>query len=192
MMSLLFRLGGSWLTRYRLHPLTPSVGHTSFPASRKPPAPATLHHHIATGENLRSLLSPGNESQITFQYFCPHFCSFSLLCHQALFLQGDAAGTCSEESFRWGIGSAKSSRAGTVVAAQVLGRASLIAQLVKNLPAKPETWVQSLGWEDPMEGKGYPLQYSGLENFTDCIVHGVTKSQPERLSLSAAGPTLPV
>ena len=27
------------------------------------------------------------------------------------------------------------------------------------------------------EGKGYPLQYSGLENSTDCIVHGVTKSQ---------------
>ena len=28
----------------------------------------------------------------------------------------------------------------------------------------------------PGEGKGYPLQYSGLENFMDCIVHGVTKS----------------
>ena len=26
------------------------------------------------------------------------------------------------------------------------------------------------------EGKGYSLQYSGLENSTDCIVHGVTKS----------------
>ena len=26
------------------------------------------------------------------------------------------------------------------------------------------------------EGKGYPLQYSGLENYMDCIVHGVTKS----------------
>ena len=26
------------------------------------------------------------------------------------------------------------------------------------------------------EGKGYPLQYSGLENTMDCIVHGVTKS----------------
>ena len=26
------------------------------------------------------------------------------------------------------------------------------------------------------EGKGYPLQYSGLENSKDCIVHGVTKS----------------
>ena len=30
-------------------------------------------------------------------------------------------------------------------------RASLIAQLVKNLPAMQETWVQSLGWEDPLE-----------------------------------------
>ena len=29
----------------------------------------------------------------------------------------------------------------------------------------------------PGEGKGYPLQYSGLENSLDCIVHGVTKSQ---------------
>ena len=45
-----------------------------------------------------------------------------------------------------------------------------MAQLVPNLPAMQETWVQSLGWEDsPGEGKGYPLQYSGLEN---PIVHG--------------------
>ena len=29
--------------------------------------------------------------------------------------------------------------------------ASLVAQLVKNLPAIWETWVQSLGWEDPLE-----------------------------------------
>ena len=28
---------------------------------------------------------------------------------------------------------------------------SLVAQLVKNLPAIRETWVQSLGWEDPLE-----------------------------------------
>ena len=28
----------------------------------------------------------------------------------------------------------------------------------------------------PGDGKGYPLQYSGLENPMDCIVHGVTKS----------------
>ena len=37
----------------------------------------------------------------------------------------------------------------------------------------------------PGEGKGYPLQYSGLENSTDCIVHGITKSDTaEQISLS--------
>ena len=30
-------------------------------------------------------------------------------------------------------------------------RASLVAQLVKNLPAMRDTWVQSLGWEVPLE-----------------------------------------
>ena len=29
----------------------------------------------------------------------------------------------------------------------------------------------------PGEGKSYPLQYSGLENSMDCLVHGVAKSQ---------------
>ena len=29
--------------------------------------------------------------------------------------------------------------------------ASLVAQLVKNLPAMQETWIPSLGWEDPLE-----------------------------------------
>ena len=31
------------------------------------------------------------------------------------------------------------------------GRASLMAQMVKNLPAMHETWVRSLGQEDPLE-----------------------------------------
>ena len=31
------------------------------------------------------------------------------------------------------------------------GRASLVAQLVKNRPEMQEIWVQSLGWEDPLE-----------------------------------------
>ena len=39
-----------------------------------------------------------------------------------------------------------------------------------------ETWVRLLGWRSPREGKGYPLQYSGLENFMDCVVHGVAKN----------------
>ena len=46
-------------------------------------------------------------------------------------------------------------------------------RLVKNPPAMQETWVPSLGWEDsPGEGKGYPLQYPGLENSMDCIPWG--------------------
>ena len=32
-----------------------------------------------------------------------------------------------------------------------LSWASLVAQMIKNLPAMLETWVQSLGWEDPLE-----------------------------------------
>ena len=95
--------------------------------------------------------------------------------------------------------------------------ASLVAQLVKNLPAMQETLIRFLGWEDswernrlpipvflgffggsdgkesacnvgdlrsipglgrsPEEGKGYPLQCSGLENFMDYTVHGVAKHQ---------------
>ena len=41
-------------------------------------------------------------------------------------------------------------------------------------------WIPGLG-RPPEEGKGYLLQYSGLENSMDCIVHGVTESRP-RLS----------
>ena len=32
-----------------------------------------------------------------------------------------------------------------------LGWASLVAKMVKNLPAMQVTWVRSLGWEDPLE-----------------------------------------
>ena len=44
-----------------------------------------------------------------------------------------------------------------------------MVQLVKNPPVMQETWVQSLGWEDPLEKR--KAQYSGLENSMDCIVH---------------------
>ena len=55
---------------------------------------------------------------------------------------------------------------------------SFVAQLVNNPPAIQETWGLIPGLErSPGEGKGYPLQYSGLENSMDCIIHGVTKSQ---------------
>ena len=39
--------------------------------------------------------------------------------------------------------------------------ASLVAQLVKNPPAMQETWVRSLGWEDPLE-KGKAIHSSIL------------------------------
>ena len=32
-----------------------------------------------------------------------------------------------------------------------MGQASLVAQIVKNLPGMRETWGPSLGWEDPLE-----------------------------------------
>ena len=54
--------------------------------------------------------------------------------------------------------------------------------VVKNLPARWETWVRSLGWEDsPGEGNGDPVQHSCLENPVDrgawrATVHGVAKS----------------
>ena len=45
------------------------------------------------------------------------------------------------------------------------GRASPAAQIVQNLPAMQDTWVQFLGEEGPLEKRmnGYPLQYSCLE-----------------------------
>ena len=58
-----------------------------------------------------------------------------------------------------------------------------MAQLIKNLPAMQETWVQALGQEDPLEnGNGTPLQYPCLENPMDggawqATVHEVAKSQ---------------
>ena len=33
----------------------------------------------------------------------------------------------------------------------IIPRASLVAQTVQNLPAMRETWVRSLGWEEPLE-----------------------------------------
>ena len=61
-------------------------------------------------------------------------------------------------------------------------RASLVAQLVKNLPVMQETLVQSLGWEDPLEGMPahssilawrIPMDRGAWQD----TVHGVAKSQ---------------
>ena len=53
--------------------------------------------------------------------------------------------------------------------------ASLVAQLVKKLPAIQETWIRSLGWEDPLE-KG-KATHSSILAWRILYSHGVTKSQ---------------
>ena len=61
--------------------------------------------------------------------------------------------------------------------------ASMVAQMVKNLPAVQETWVRSLDWEDPLE-EGMATHYIILAWRTPMdreawweADHGVTKSQ---------------
>ena len=59
--------------------------------------------------------------------------------------------------------------------------ASLVAQIVKNPPAMQETWVQCLGWEDPLE-EGMATHSSIAwrvpmdRGVWWAIVHGVAKS----------------
>ena len=65
-----------------------------------------------------------------------------------------------------------------------LSWASLVAEMVKNRPVMKETWVQSLGWEDPLE-EGMATHSSilawtipmGREVSWTTVHWGVTKSQ---------------
>ena len=63
-----------------------------------------------------------------------------------------------------------------------LAWASLVAQSVKNLPVMLETWVQSLGWEEPLEeGMASPSGIRAWSVSRDrgawwATVHGVAKS----------------
>ena len=61
--------------------------------------------------------------------------------------------------------------------------ASLVVQMVKNLPAMRETWVRSLGWEDALE-EGTTTHSSTLawriptdRGAWRATVHGVTESR---------------
>ena len=59
-----------------------------------------------------------------------------------------------------------------------------MAQLVKTLPEMRETWVRSLGWEDPLE-KGKATHSSILAWRIPWTIHGAADSDTtERLSLS--------
>ena len=58
--------------------------------------------------------------------------------------------------------------------------ASLVAQLVKNLPALQETWVQSLDWEDPLE-KGKATDSSILAWRIPWTVQAMGSKESDRL-----------
>ena len=53
--------------------------------------------------------------------------------------------------------------------------ASLVVQVVKNLPAMRETWVRSLGWDDSPEEEMAPCSSKDRRAWWD-TVHGVPKS----------------
>ena len=73
--------------------------------------------------------------------------------------------------------------------------ASLVAQMAKNLPAMPETWVQFLGWEDPWRRERQPTvvflhgEFPVQGNSWQATVHGVAKSLT--LSLYVLSQTVP-
>ena len=84
---------------------------------------------------------------------------------------------------KWTLEQKKNKIPGPKIWEPLLSRASLMAQKLKNLPAMWETWVRSLGWEDPLE--------EGMATHSSIIVwripmdrgawwatlHGVAKSQ---------------
>ena len=61
-------------------------------------------------------------------------------------------------------------------------RASLVAQMVKNLPAMQETWVQSLGQEDPLKKEWQPSpvflpgEFHGQRSLVGCSPWGCKES----------------
>ena len=68
----------------------------------------------------------------------------------------------------------------------VQSKASLVAQMVKNLPAMPGSIPESGGSSG--EGNGYSLEYSCLENPMEggdwwAVVDGVTKSQTQHVQI---------
>ena len=78
-----------------------------------------------------------------------------------------------QPEFQWSILKKEGSTQSSVLTAfrlvVTLTWASLVAQLAKNLPVMWETWVRSLGWEDPLEkGKATHSSILGLPVWLCC------------------------
>ena len=101
---------------------------------------------------------------------------------------GSSAGkesTCNAGDPGWIPGSGRSPGEGIGYPLQY-SWASLVAELVKNLPAMWEIWVRSLGWEDPLEkGKATHSNILAWRKFRGLLQSkGSQLDRTERLSLS--------
>ena len=108
-----------------------------------------------------SLVSPIESLYVTLQPTC-HHCSFKEGLTKNCFPSSSAGkeSTCNAGHPRSIPVSGRFSGEGIGYPLQY-SWASMVAQLVKNPPAMWETWVQSLGWEDPLE-KGKAIHSSNL------------------------------
>ena len=122
----------------------------------------------------------------------PHLCKWHNFVPFYGWLNGSSAGkesTCNAGDPSSLPGSGRSAGEGKGYSLQY-SWASLLAQLVKNPPAKWETWVWSLGWEDPLEkGKathssilGLSLWLSWWRIHLQCGRPGLGRSPGERNS----------
>ena len=75
------------------------------------------------------------------------------------------------------LGQKDSLEKGEAIHSSILGLPLCLAGKESTCNAEDVGFIPGLG-RSPGEGKSYPLQYSGLENSMDCIVHGVAKSRP--------------
>ena len=103
----------------------------------------------------------GNDSTIHAKWWTSMRCLFAI-CHVRGFLVSSAGkeSACNAGDLASILGLGRSPGEGKGYPLQY-SWASLVAQLVKNLPEMQKTWVQSLGWEDPLE-KGKATHFSIL------------------------------
>ena len=110
-------------------------------------------------------------------YFCPSLGSLNFLpriCHVHNSVVKESACSAGDPSSIPGSGRSPGEGIGYPVQ---YSWASLVAQLIKNVPVMQETWVWSLGWEDPLEkGKAIHSSILAWRIPSDCRVHGVANS----------------
>ena len=104
----------------------------SFPVSQSCTSSSSSHHDFFTAICSPALVLPGQQSIAV---------ASEKYCHPSLGAQRGRDAPAQASKFQCG---------------RRLTWVSLVAQLVKNPPAVQETWVRSLGWEDPLRREWQP------------------------------------